>query len=137
EVRGPVERVDEPARVEVVAARLLPEHREDGLAHEQLTDRLLAREIGFAHPVTRRLLPDVLESAEVVTDDVTARVRGPVGSREQLAVVELAHAMLRTSRPASSGVAAAMSWRRASIASVTSSRPATSHTTAPASMHAR
>src|SRR5262249_19020398 len=102
-----------------------------------LADRLLARDVGLAHPVARRLLAHRFEPPEVAAHDLAARARGTIRRAEQFSVVEIRHATLRMRRPASSGVAAATSCRRASIASVTSSRPATSLTTAPASMHAR
>ena len=111
EVRRSVERIDQPTGVEILAAGLFAEHGQTGVAGEQLPDRLLAREVGFAHPVARRLLPHAFEMTEVPAHDVAARVRGAVCRRQELAVVERGHARPAISASASSPVPAATSWR--------------------------
>ena len=138
EVRGAVERVDEPAGVEVVSSGLFAVHGQGRIARQELTDRALAREVGVADPVAGRFLADCFEvAAERAAHDLASGARGTVGAREQVAVVERAHATPAVSASTSSGVPAAMSWRRALQSSVTSARPRASRTTAPASTHAR
>ena len=140
EVRGAVERVDEPAGVER-RRRPPPRRTPAGPVSRSSTARIacFAREVGLAHPVARRLLAHVFEAAEVVRAR-SRRRRAPRGRPHASSAsrVERAHARRPgISASASSVVPAAMSWRRASRSSVTSSRPSASRTIAPASMHAR
>ena len=127
EVGGAVERIDEPTRLEVVAPGFLTEDRQPRVSREQLADRLLTREVGFAHPVARRLLPHLLETTEVPAHDIAARAKAyelaarmqlsapevvdfsAERERQQLAVVEGTHASAAVIASASSGVPAATS----------------------------
>ena len=115
EVRGAVERVDEPPERGAIAALLLPHHRDVGRGGEQRgAHRPLARGVGLADPVAGRLRDDVASRAERVAHDRPTGVRGAERGVEQDVEIEGGHAISVIAPRSSSsndGVAAPISWR--------------------------
>src|SRR5690348_6535339 len=123
EVRRAVERIDEPAGVEVFASRFLAEDGKIRLALEYFAYRVLAREIRLAHPVAGRLLADVTSASEVRLHHRAAGACGALAREKQRVEIERAHVTAAATRSASSGVPAATIWRRASGSAVATGWP--------------
>ena len=85
EVRGAVERIDVPAPIRSRAAGLLAEERDTRRElFEHFARGLLAREVGRAHPVARRLLAHVARAPEVLEHHFATRAQ-PRGRRHTAA----------------------------------------------------
>ncbi len=91
EVRGAVERIDEPTGLGAFAAFFFAEHGEAGLALEHLAHCLLAGDIRGGHPVAGRLLANFGRGAEVGAHDLASRARGTIGGDEECVEVECGH----------------------------------------------
>ena len=76
EVGGAVQRIDEPPGFDLLAARFFPVHGKARLAYKHVAHSRLARQVGFADVVARRLLADLPQQAEVRPDDVATGTGG-------------------------------------------------------------
>ena len=135
EVRGPVERVDEPAERRALAAALLAEERDAGRGHrERVAHRDLARRVDVADPVSRRLAPDVApRTTESCGDDLASGASRVLGRAGEVREIECGHPAAARRLRSSGGVPAATRRRRALGSAIASGRSSASITTAPAS----